>query len=185
MSEMNIDQGDAQGFGARMQQYDGRLPSPGVDVVSETFSGSCSLGKRKSGRLADGFEFDNQRYFLDISKRGRSGSISQPEGLTTLRRSMSEPYATAQCSSSIYLACNKDDRGGGSSFAPPVQGLVSMAGNHPTQPEHEVERRQKNRRRRREKASLFSKPWEAYPFKGDQRNCSNNLYKRQKLESTS
>ena len=180
---MDIDLCEVQNLAVDSTHFNERLSSPGVDVVSESFSGSCSLGKRKSGQREGNFELNNQRYFLDISKRGRSGSISYIQQTTKSRRALSKQYESVQCSSNIYLSYNSGGNDGrnGISFAHDEGARMDVQYGEVSR--QKTERQGENRRRRREKASLFSKPWEAYPFKDYQRNGKNNLYKRQKLES--
>ena len=163
---------------------------PPVDIVSETFSG-VSLGKRKT--VAYGRQISSASS-LDVSKRGRcvpGMSVSGSPGM--------------HCPTSLYL---EENTHGSSPFmhapwthqnllsVPPRQrthhmdGMSSWpskdTGTHFQDTAAASPSNQPGRRRRREKATLFSKPWEAFPFEEElkHRKPAFDGFKRRKKESS-
>ena len=138
---------DNQRFSIDATNFDRRLPSPGVDTVSESFSGSCSLGKRKSGRF-DGYIESTPPYYLDISKRGRSGSKSYTEARTHNNYSIGDRYNSARGTSSGHI--NEGNGGNEYLFVTASGAEDEHAGAHYVrQSEQNVNSRLQNRRRRR------------------------------------
>ena len=180
-------------FGWKSQQrpnHYGQFLVPPVDIVSETFSG-VSLGKRKT--VAYGRQV-NSASPLGVSKRGRrvpvmsrSGSPGM-DGPTSVQEKThgSAPFMHAPWTHPNLLNVpprqqQRTHHIDGMSSRPSID-----SGTHFQNTPAASTISQPGRRRRREKATLFSKPWEAFPFEEElkSRKPAFDGFKRRKKGSS-